>query len=109
MEKRFTFSEHCYVAYQIKGNDECHNMQAHILSVDTPSIPKLGPEVKTTVCVSFLKVVMVHIKWEWSREDHASTYSVHINTLDPWCGVKRSKDCFTDSSTVSYQIKGNGT
>ena len=33
-----TFSEHGYVAYQIKGNDKCRNMQAHILSLHT-----LGP------------------------------------------------------------------
>ena len=35
----FNFSEHGYVAYQIKENDECSNMQAHILSLHAPSIP----------------------------------------------------------------------
>ena len=31
-----TFSEHCYVAYQIKGNQVCSNMVANILPADPP-------------------------------------------------------------------------
>ena len=29
------FPEHGHVAYQIKGNDKCSNMQAHTLSLHT--------------------------------------------------------------------------
>ena len=42
-----TFSEHGHVAYQIKGNEECSSMQAHILSLHTPSTPGVGSKVKT--------------------------------------------------------------
>ena len=41
-----TFSEHVHVAYQIKGYDECSNMQAHMLSLHTPSTPRVGSLVK---------------------------------------------------------------
>ena len=40
-----TFSEHGHVAYQIKGNDECSNMQAHILSLYASSTPGVGSKV----------------------------------------------------------------
>ena len=52
-----TFSEHGYFAYQIKGNDKCSNMQAHILFFHTPSTPWVGSKVNF-----FLKVVLFHIK-----------------------------------------------
>ena len=42
-----TFSEHGHVAYQVKGNDKCSNMQAHILSLHAPSTPGVGSKVKT--------------------------------------------------------------
>ena len=34
-DKNSTFTELGHVAYQIKANDECSNMQAHILSLHT--------------------------------------------------------------------------
>ena len=40
-----TFSEHGRVAYQIKWNRECSNIQAHILSLHTPSTPEVGLKV----------------------------------------------------------------
>ena len=40
------FSEHGHVAYQIKWNHDCSNMQAHILSLHTPSTPGVGSKVK---------------------------------------------------------------
>ena len=55
-----TFSEYGHVAYQIKWNRECSNMQAHIQSLHTPSTPGMVSKVKTHIC--FLKVVMLHIK-----------------------------------------------
>ena len=41
------FSEHDHVAYQIKGNDERSNMQAHILSLHIPSSPRVASNVNT--------------------------------------------------------------
>ena len=41
-----TCSEHGHVAYRIKWNRKCSNMQAHIMSLHTPSIPGVGPKVK---------------------------------------------------------------
>ena len=55
------FSEHGNVAYQIKGNNQCINMQAHILSLYTSAIFGVGSKVKTFF---FLKVVMLHIKFK---------------------------------------------
>ena len=55
-----TFSKHGLVAYQIIWNHECSNMQVHILSLHTPSIPEVGSKVKTF----FLKEFMLHIKLE---------------------------------------------
>ena len=49
-----TFSVLSHVAYQIKWNRECSNMQAHIL----PSTTGVGSNVK----IFFLKVVILHIK-----------------------------------------------
>ena len=43
------FSEYGHVAYQIKGNDECSNMQAHILSLHAPSASRMGSKVKQFV------------------------------------------------------------
>ena len=50
-----TFSEHGHVAYQIKGNDECSKMQAHILSFHIPSTPGVGSKH------IFLKEVILQI------------------------------------------------
>ena len=44
--KNSTFSEHGHVAYEIKGNDECSNMYAHIMSLHAPSTPEVGSKVK---------------------------------------------------------------
>ena len=42
-----TVSEHGHVAYQNKWNRKCRNMQAHILSLHTPSTLGVGQMVKT--------------------------------------------------------------
>ena len=34
--QKSTFSEHCHVAYQIKRNDECSNMLAHLCPYKHP-------------------------------------------------------------------------
>ena len=47
IKRSFLYSEHDHVAYQIKGNDECSNMQANILSLHTPSTPGVGSKVNT--------------------------------------------------------------
>ena len=50
------FSENDHVAYQIKGNDTCNNMQAIILSLNTPWTPGAGSKGQT---VFILKVVIL--------------------------------------------------
>ena len=54
-----SFSEHGHVAYHIKGNHKCSNMQGHILSLHTPSTLGVESKVKTFF---FLKVVILHNK-----------------------------------------------
>ena len=53
------FSESSHVAYQIKADDVGSNMVANILPTDTPSSLGVGSKGQT---ISFLKVVMLHIK-----------------------------------------------
>ena len=43
--------EYGHVEYQIKGNDDCSNMQPHNLSLHTPLTPEAGSKFKP-----FLKV-----------------------------------------------------
>ena len=43
--QNFTFSEHGHVAYQIKGDHECSNMQANSMSLHQPSTPGMGSKV----------------------------------------------------------------
>ena len=52
-------SESSYVAYQIKGNVAKSSMQAHILSLHTPSTPWWGQKVKNITESSH---VAYHIK-----------------------------------------------
>ena len=44
-----TFSEHSHVAFRVKWNRKCSNMQAHILSLHTPSAPGVGSKVKIII------------------------------------------------------------
>ena len=115
-----TFSEHGHVAYQIKGNDECSNMQANILLKGQSIFVKvviLHIELMvleyTALCkhifcpythprslgwvqkdIFLLKVVMSHIKLkEWSIDHHANTYCPYTHPKPPG-GVKRSKHFF---------------
>ena len=41
-----TFAEHGHIAYQIKRNEKCSNMQAHIMSLHTPLTPEKGSKVQ---------------------------------------------------------------
>ena len=52
-----TLSEHCQVAYQIKGNQVCSNMVANILPADPPPPPP--PPTHTHLPQN---MVMLHIK-----------------------------------------------
>ena len=36
--QKLTFSEHCHVAYKIKGNHKCSNIVTHILFANTPPL-----------------------------------------------------------------------
>ena len=58
-KSNFIFSAQGQVAYQVKGKEDCSNMQVHILSLHTPLIPVMGSKVKTLV---LLKEVMLYIK-----------------------------------------------
>ena len=53
------FPESSHVAYQIKADKAGSNMVANILPTDTPSTQGVGYKGQT---ISFLKVVMLHIK-----------------------------------------------
>ena len=55
------FSESSHVGYQIKADDAGSNMVANILPTDTPLTQGCGQKVKLYL---FLKVVMLHIKFE---------------------------------------------
>ena len=50
-----TFSEHCHVAYQIKGDQVCSNMVENILPADPPP-----PHTHTHT----QNMVMLHIKFK---------------------------------------------
>ena len=52
-----TFSEYGHVAYQIKRNCTCSNIEANILRLDTSLTPGVGPKGQN---IFFLKVVMLH-------------------------------------------------
>ena len=58
-----TFSEYGNVAYQIKADDACSNILANILPTDTFSTQGVGSKGHHfSQTISFLKVVMLHIK-----------------------------------------------
>ena len=110
-----TFSEHGHFAYQIKWNREGSNMQAHILSLHTPSTPTLGGVKDQNIFFSESSHVASQIRREWSIEHHASTHSVLTHTLCPWRGVKGQNIFFflkvVNLSCCIYHIKwkiGNG-
>ena len=44
--QKFNFFRTWSCCIQMKGNDECSNMQAHILSLHTQSTPGVGSKVK---------------------------------------------------------------
>ena len=94
--QNLTFSEHGHVAYQIKENDECSNMQSHILFLHTTLTPGMGSKVKPF----FLKVVKLYSKREWNVEHHASTYSILTHT------VKCSNYFFLNIVMLHIKLKG---
>ena len=77
-------------------------MQAHFLSLHTPSTPVLGSKVKTFFSES--SHVAYQIRRKMSIEHHASTYSDLTHILDPWGWVK-GRNIFSESSHVAYQIR----
>ena len=72
------FPEHGHVAYQIKRYRKCSNMQAHIVSLHTPSTPRVGSKFK----IFFESIhVAYQIRREWSIKHHANIYSALTHTL----------------------------
>ena len=72
-------------------------MQAHILSLHTPSI---WGGVKGQNIFSESSHVAYQIWKEWSIEHHASTTSVLTHTLNLWVGLKGKK---SECGHVAYQ------
>ena len=68
-----TFSEHCYVAYQIKGNQECSKMLTNVLPANTyPRIPPPpGDGVKSSKFNFFKHFDLTHTPsiWVWLKSD----------------------------------------
>ena len=58
-----TFSEHGHVAYQIKDNHECSNMEENILPADPPPLDP-GDEVSRSKSHFFQNMVMLHVKFK---------------------------------------------
>ena len=75
--QKSTFSEHCHVAYQIKGNHECSNMETNILLADTPP-PKvnLGGLEKWDLCF---------VIYEFSKITLCPGYKFDIFALFDFC------------------------
>ena len=74
---KLNLSDQCHVAYQIKGNLECSNMVAYILSADLPLHPHLDPGGGVNRSkFNFFRTWSCCITnyREWSIEHHASTY-----------------------------------
>ena len=100
-----TFSEQGHVAYQIKWKPECNKMQAHSLSLHTPSNPVVGSKVKTFFSESSHDAYQ--IRREWSIKHHASTYSVLTHIPPMGVESKGQNSTFSERGHVAYQIKWN--
>ena len=98
-----TFSEHGHVAYQIKGNDECINMQAHILSLQAPSIPMVG----SNVVFFIFKEVMLLYQINWHRAPCKHILCPNTCHWPLGRGQKIKIFFLKVSCHVAYQIKGN--
>ena len=68
-----TFSEHSHVAYQNKGNRQCSNMVANILS-GVPNHPRSrgwGQKVKILILQN---MVMLNVKFKFNGTTNAATW-----------------------------------
>ena len=72
---KLNLSDQCHVAYQMKGNLECSNMVAYILSADLPLHPHLDPGggINRSKFIRTWSCCITNYR-EWSIEHHASTY-----------------------------------
>ena len=100
--QNLTFSEHGFVAYQIKDNHECSNMVAKMLPTD-PQEP--GDGVSRSEFNFYQNMVMLHIKLKiimkaatWLPADHPHTLGI---------GSVGQNSFSTEHGHVAYQIKGN--
>ena len=82
-----SFSEHGHVAYQIKGNHKCSNMQGHILSLHTPSTPGVESKGQNNFFSE-----SSHIAYQIKGNGAQSTMQAHILSFNThprhWGGVK---------------------
>ena len=72
MPKIIFFSDYGHVEYQNKGNGAINTMQAHIMSLHTPSAPGVASTGQ-------------------NNKHHASTHNVITHTLGPCGSVYGSK------------------
>ena len=76
-----TLSEQGHVAYQIKGNHDCSNMEATYFACRSPSPPpqkNLGVgSIGQNSTFSEHGHVAYHIKWDHEMQQHSSKYFAH--------------------------------
>ena len=82
------FSEYGHVAYQIKGNDACSNMEANILPVEPPSLPRgLGSKGQNSTFSE-----NGNVAYQIIGNDECSSMQVHILSLHTplthWVGLE---------------------
>ena len=96
------------VAHQIKGNFTSNNMQPHILSLNTPSIP--GVRSNGHDCL-FQKIVMLHIKLKGMARTTTcdQPFCPYTQTRPLGWGQKVKTLFSSENGRVAYQIKGNKT
>ena len=89
---------------KLEENGVRSTMQAHILSLHTPSVPGAESKVKTFF---FLKVVIVHIELkEMTQATISQDPSPPPPHRDPGCGFKRKNSTFSEHGHFAYQING---
>ena len=102
-DQNSNFPEYGRVAYQIKGNDACSNIVANIFLADIPHPLMLGSKGQMQL---FQNMIMFHIKLNAITNaatcKHIFCPYTHPRPLG-W--GQRSKQCFSESSHVAYQIR----
>ena len=105
------FTKQGHVAYQIKGNHECSNMVANILTADPHPHPDPGDGVKRSKFKFFKHHTAYQIKGNNEMQQHGNKYFTNrpptpiIPTLG--MGSIGQNKTLSEHDHVAYQIKGN--